>query len=65
MYRYVVDSHLDLITIIAGIIQTALYIDFFYLYVTKGKNNFETISTEQLQRFYVSVLKGEKIELPV
>jgi len=35
IYRYVAESHYDLIAIIAGIIQTILYCDFFYLYITK------------------------------
>jgi len=35
IYRYYVESHYDLIAIVAGIIQTILYCDFFYLYVTK------------------------------
>ncbi|KAG5443108.1 ER lumen protein-retaining receptor [Clonorchis sinensis] len=34
-YRYVVESHLDHIALIAGIVQTLLYCDFFYLYITK------------------------------
>jgi len=35
IYRYVDESYYDLIAIFAGIIQTVLYCDFFYLYVTK------------------------------
>lgn len=35
IYRYIVESHYDLIAIIAGIVQTILYCDFFYLYITK------------------------------
>jgi len=35
MYRYFSESYYDLIAIIAGIFQTVLYCDFFYLYVTK------------------------------
>jgi ER lumen protein retaining receptor len=35
IYRYGVEGHYDLIAIIAGIIQTILYCDFFYLYITK------------------------------
>lgn len=40
IYRYATESHYDLIAIVAGIVQTVLYCDFFYLYVTrvlKGK----------------------------
>ncbi|CAF4723753.1 unnamed protein product, partial [Rotaria socialis] len=35
IYRYYMESVLDWISIISGIIQTVLYCDFFYLYVTK------------------------------
>lgn len=35
IYRYVAESHYDLIAIFAGIVQTILYCDFFYLYITK------------------------------
>lgn len=35
VYRYVVETHYDLIPIFAGIVQTILYCDFFYLYITK------------------------------
>lgn len=35
VYRYMMESYYDLIAIIAGILQTVLYCDFFYLYVTK------------------------------
>ena len=36
IYRYYSEGFYDLIAIIAGIIQTILYCDFFYLYITKG-----------------------------
>ncbi|KAI8122901.1 ER lumen protein retaining receptor [Lucilia cuprina] len=35
VYRYIVESHYDLIAIFAGVVQTILYCDFFYLYITK------------------------------
>jgi len=35
MYRYHFDGFFDAIAIVAGIVQTVLYCDFFYLYVTK------------------------------
>ncbi|KAI8143473.1 ER lumen protein retaining receptor [Fennellomyces sp. T-0311] len=34
-YRYAVEGHADMIATVAGLIQTALYSDFFYLYYTK------------------------------
>lgn len=35
VYRYMTETHYDLIAIVAGIVQTVLYCDFFYLYITK------------------------------
>ncbi|KNC84011.1 ER lumen protein retaining receptor [Sphaeroforma arctica JP610] len=35
IYRYVVEDHVDWISIVAGVIQTVLYCDFFYLYITR------------------------------
>jgi ER lumen protein retaining receptor len=37
IYRYYSEGFYDLIAILAGIVQTVLYCDFFYLYITKGK----------------------------
>lgn len=37
IYRYVMEDHYDLIAIVAGVVQTVLYCDFFYLYITKGE----------------------------
>ncbi|XP_013794090.1 ER lumen protein-retaining receptor 2-like [Limulus polyphemus] len=40
IYRYYFEGFYDLIAIVAGVVQTVLYCDFFYLYVTrviKGK----------------------------
>ncbi|KAJ1526831.1 hypothetical protein ONE63_008398 [Megalurothrips usitatus] len=35
IYRFYAEDHYDLIAIVAGVVQTVLYCDFFYLYVTK------------------------------
>lgn len=35
VYRYLAEAHYDLIAIVAGVVQTVLYCDFFYLYITK------------------------------
>lgn len=35
IYRYYAESFQDWIAIIAGVVQTILYCDFFYLYITK------------------------------
>ena len=37
LFRYYSDGFYDLIAIVAGCVQTALYCDFFYLYITKGE----------------------------
>jgi ER lumen protein retaining receptor len=37
VYRYYDDGHFDTIAVVAGVVQTLLYADFFYLYVTKGQ----------------------------
>ncbi len=37
IYRYVNEDAYDMIAIIAGSVQTVLYVDFFYLYVTRGR----------------------------
>ncbi|KAH6943552.1 hypothetical protein HPB50_024325 [Hyalomma asiaticum] len=36
VYRYYTENFYDLIAIVAGLVQTILYCDFFYLYVTRG-----------------------------
>ena len=35
-YRYTQEGFSDKIAIVAGCVQTVLYLDFFYLYITKG-----------------------------
>jgi ER lumen protein retaining receptor len=35
IYRYHTEGHFEIIAITAGIVQTVLYVDFFYIYVTK------------------------------
>ena len=37
IYRYYTEAFFDLIMVVAGCVQTVLYCDFFYLYITKGK----------------------------
>jgi len=38
VYRYHYEAHMDAIAIFAGVVQTILYCDFFYLYLTKVVN---------------------------
>ncbi|CAG9094053.1 hypothetical protein JYU34_012870 [Plutella xylostella] len=35
VYRYMAEDHYELIAIVSGVVQTVLYCDFFYLYITK------------------------------
>ncbi|KAF6019554.1 hypothetical protein EB796_022127 [Bugula neritina] len=35
LYRYYYENNFDVIAVVAGIVQTVLYCDFFYLYITK------------------------------
>ncbi|KAH7925299.1 ER lumen protein retaining receptor [Leucogyrophana mollusca] len=35
IYRYFTDDVVDPIAVVAGLVQTGLYIDFFYVYITK------------------------------
>lgn len=35
IYRYVMEGHTDLISVVAGLVQTVLYSDFFWIYYTK------------------------------
>ena len=37
IWRYAFENFIDWIAIVAGIVQTVLYCDFFYLYITRGK----------------------------
>lgn len=36
IYRYYTEGVFDRFAVFAGLIQTVLYVDFFYLYITKG-----------------------------
>ncbi|CAD0093792.1 unnamed protein product [Aureobasidium vineae] len=35
IYRWITESHFEPISVIAGLVQTILYSDFFYIYYTK------------------------------
>lgn len=37
VWRYYTEQFYDWIAIVAGVVQTLLYCDFFYLYITKGE----------------------------
>lgn len=36
VYRYYTEEFFDPIATVAGVVQTVLYADFFYLYITRG-----------------------------
>jgi len=61
VYRYYMEGFFDFIAVVAGCVQTVLYCDFFYLYVTKGKNwhcHKILILTFSSVKFFFSVLKS-------
>ncbi|PNF21632.1 ER lumen protein-retaining receptor [Cryptotermes secundus] len=37
IYRYYFENHYDIIAVVAGVVQTAIYCGFFCLYITKGE----------------------------
>uniref|UniRef100_A0A3B3T2J0 ER lumen protein-retaining receptor n=1 Tax=Paramormyrops kingsleyae TaxID=1676925 RepID=A0A3B3T2J0_9TELE len=39
IWRFYFEGFFDLIAVVAGLVQTILYCDFFYLYITKGTNS--------------------------
>ncbi|MBN3311533.1 ERD22 protein, partial [Atractosteus spatula] len=42
IWRFYFEGFFDMIAIVAGVVQTILYCDFFYLYVTKGEWGFRS-----------------------
>ena len=63
VYRYYTEGFYDLIAIVAGCVQTALYCDFFYLYVTKGL--FVPVVAGQCDHLlFYAVMKGKELKLP-
>ena len=48
IWRYYFENFLDWISIVAGFVQTVLYCDFFYLYVTRGKYFFGMITISRI-----------------
>ena len=60
MYRYHSEGYYDKIVIVAGCVQTVLYLDFFYLYATKG--NVAFIKPGFILHF--SVMRGKRLTLP-
>jgi ER lumen protein retaining receptor len=75
IYRYYAESFIDGIAVVAGIVQTILYADFFYLYITKGQffhfstgpffsKVFEHCTLLTETHLWLTVLKGKEFKLP-
>jgi ER lumen protein retaining receptor len=67
IYRYFfeVPRFYDPIAVIAGIIQTILYSDFFYIYYTKSVPTVITLGSCHPMLTYARVIQGKKFNLPV
>ena len=75
VWRYYNEGFYDIIAIVAGCVQTLLYLDFFYLYVTKGEGPL-LLGGDRTPPCCVprplsshspspsAVLKGKKLQLP-
>lgn len=48
IYRYYTDGFHDQISIVSGVIQTLLYCDFFYLYITRGEYQIISMISERI-----------------
>lgn len=66
--RYVTETEhrIDVISVTAGLVQTALYLDFFYVYFTKCVLSLRArVFAAILMGFVLyRVLQGQKFELP-
>jgi ER lumen protein retaining receptor len=68
--RYFAEGLVDPISITAGLVQTGLYLDFFYVYFTKFVGSLYTylilprVLPPRLHAFVRRVLQGQKFELP-
>jgi ER lumen protein retaining receptor len=63
IYRYFTEGHFEPISIIAGLIQTVLYSDFFYIYYTKYVT--DALLTCDYADNPSRVFQGKKFDLPV
>ncbi|XP_036003927.1 ER lumen protein-retaining receptor 2-like [Fundulus heteroclitus] len=65
IWRYYFEGFFDMIAIVAGVVQTVLYCDFFYLYVTKGGMKIELFGhiDENKSLEELKLLKGKKLSL--
>lgn len=64
LYRWFTEGHFEPISVIAGLVQTVLYSDFFYIYYTKYASNLAP-SFDRLTNLSLRVFQGKKFNLPV
>ena len=74
IYRYHTENYYDKIVIVAGCVQTVLYLDFFYLYATKGTSYptpthltrmpTHNTRTDLDKPIFFSVIRGKRLTLP-
>ena len=62
--RYYTEGVVDPIAVTAGILQTGLYVDFFYVYFTKYVFLPKPKATTSIHFPPPRVLQGQKFELP-
>ena len=64
VWRYFMEDFYDWIAIVAGCVQTALYCDFFYLYITKGECMYTIVVSCLTAALILAVMKGKELKLP-
>ncbi|CAO2632952.1 ER lumen protein-retaining receptor 1, partial [Lemmus lemmus] len=61
IWRYHFEGFFDLIAIVAGLVQTVLYCDFFYLYITKGNQGVGLAERPALSPVLYSRVQGHSL----
>lgn len=61
IFRYSTEGFYDLIAVVAGCVQTALYCDFFYLYITKGTPNAPSVWVQYLLTLSAKFCVGQEV----
>jgi len=56
VYRYFADELVDPISITAGLVQTGLYLDFFYVYFTKYVSYLKYVALSAVLTFHIAFL---------
>lgn len=64
IWRYWMENYFDVIAVVAGVVQTVLYSDFFYIYYTRYVSALGGLF-EDLLKNVGRVLQGRKFNLPV